>query len=59
MYKVIDEISGERVTDTDTVVINQRIMLADGSVIADSYKAGMPEVFIPICIKIKSILSSL
>ncbi|WP_310736426.1 FKBP-type peptidyl-prolyl cis-trans isomerase [Pseudoalteromonas sp. SR41-8] len=45
MYKVIDEISGERVTDTDTVVINQRIMLADGSVIADSYKAGMPEVF--------------
>ncbi|MFK3871098.1 FKBP-type peptidyl-prolyl cis-trans isomerase [Pseudoalteromonas rhizosphaerae] len=45
MYKVIDEVSGERVTDTDTVVINQRIMLADGSVIADSYKAGMPEVF--------------
>ena len=27
------------------MVINQRIMLADGSVIADSYKAGMPEVF--------------
>lgn len=45
MYKVIDEVSGERVTDLDTVVINQRIMLADGSVIADSYKAGMPEVF--------------
>lgn len=45
MYKVIDEVSGERVTDLDTVVTNQRIMLADGSVIADSYKAGMPEVF--------------
>ena len=45
MYKVIDEVSGERVTDLDTVVISQRIMLADGSVIADSYKAGMPEVF--------------
>lgn len=30
MYKVIDEVSGERVTDLDTVVINQRIMLADG-----------------------------
>jgi FKBP-type peptidyl-prolyl cis-trans isomerase FkpA len=26
MYKVIDEVSGERVTDLDTVVINQRIM---------------------------------
>ncbi|MGO2129893.1 MAG: FKBP-type peptidyl-prolyl cis-trans isomerase [Pseudoalteromonas prydzensis] len=45
MYKVIDDVSGDRVTDLDTVVINQRIMLADGSVIADSYKAGMPEVF--------------
>lgn len=45
MYKVIDEVSSERVTELDTVVINQRIMLADGSVIADSYKAGMPEVF--------------
>lgn len=45
MYKVIDEVAGTRVTDLDTVVINQRIMLADGSVIADSYKAGMPEVF--------------
>ena len=45
MYKVIDEVAGGSVTELDTVVINQRIMLADGSVIADSYKAGMPEVF--------------
>jgi len=45
MYKVIDDVEGDRVTEFDTVVINQRIMLADGSVIADSYKAGMPEVF--------------
>ena len=45
MYKVIDDVEGERISEFDTVVINQRIMLADGSVIADSYKAGMPEVF--------------
>lgn len=45
MYKIIDDVAGESVSEFDTVVINQRIMLADGSVIADSYKAGMPEVF--------------
>ncbi|WP_421418782.1 FKBP-type peptidyl-prolyl cis-trans isomerase [Pseudoalteromonas lipolytica] len=45
MYKVVEDAAGDKLTEFDTVVINQRIMLADGHVIADSYKAGMPEVF--------------
>ncbi|QYK01113.1 FKBP-type peptidyl-prolyl cis-trans isomerase [Shewanella psychrotolerans] len=45
MYKVIELVEGLYVSETDTVVINQRILLADGSVIADSYREGMPETF--------------
>ena len=45
MYKVIELVEGLYPSETDTVVINQRILLADGSVIADSYREGMPETF--------------
>jgi len=45
IYKIIEQADGEQVTEFDTVVINQRIRLADGTVIADSYKAGLPEEF--------------
>ncbi|MCG9698280.1 FKBP-type peptidyl-prolyl cis-trans isomerase [Shewanella sp. Isolate11] len=45
MYRVIEHVDGHYVNETDSVVINQRILLADGSVIADTYKAGMPETF--------------
>ncbi len=45
MYRVIEEVDGQYVTETDTVVVNQRILLADGSVVADTYKAGMPDTF--------------
>ncbi|MCE9680616.1 FKBP-type peptidyl-prolyl cis-trans isomerase [Shewanella sp. AS1] len=45
MYRVIENADGQYAAETDTVVINQRILLSDGSVIADTYKAGMPETF--------------
>ncbi|MCU4676130.1 FKBP-type peptidyl-prolyl cis-trans isomerase [Catenovulum sp. 2E275] len=45
LYKIIEQADGALATEFDTVVINQRIRLADGSVIADSYKAGLPEEF--------------
>ena len=47
IYRVIEK--ADEITQSpeilDTVVVHQRIMLADGSVIADSYKAGLPEEF--------------
>ncbi|WP_326498594.1 FKBP-type peptidyl-prolyl cis-trans isomerase [Catenovulum adriaticum] len=46
MYKIIEQAEQKTYPQlSDTVVINQRILLADGSVIADSYKAGLPETF--------------
>ncbi|WP_143872769.1 FKBP-type peptidyl-prolyl cis-trans isomerase [Catenovulum sediminis] len=47
IYRVIETSENKNISPSmlDTVVIHQRIMLADGSVIADSYKAGLPEEF--------------
>lgn len=45
LYRVIDEAEGPCPTDFDTVKVHQRILLADGSVIADTYKTGFTEEF--------------
>ncbi len=45
MYRVIEETDGDYIIESDTVVVNQRILLTDGSVVADTYKAGMPDTF--------------
>lgn len=45
LYRVIDDVQGASPKFTDTVTVNQRILLADGSVIADTYKAGLPDEF--------------
>ena len=48
MYRVIDQAedaSNKRPNAGSLVKIHQRILLADGSVIADSYKGNLPEEF--------------
>ncbi|WP_370980577.1 FKBP-type peptidyl-prolyl cis-trans isomerase [Agaribacterium sp. ZY112] len=37
--------SDQRATDWDTVTIEQRLLLADGTVISDTYREGQSEVF--------------
>ncbi|WP_045855581.1 FKBP-type peptidyl-prolyl cis-trans isomerase [Teredinibacter purpureus] len=46
LYSVIEEGDGSRPTESDTVVVNQRVLSADGGVIADTYKTGMPDKFL-------------
>jgi len=45
MYRVIEESDGAKPSFMDRVVVHQRILLADGSVIADTYKGGFTEEF--------------
>jgi FKBP-type peptidyl-prolyl cis-trans isomerase len=45
MYRVIDSSTGIQPTMQDSVVVNQRIMNVDGSVIADTYKTGFVDRF--------------
>lgn len=46
MYRLIETGEGGGCpAETDTVVVNQRILNADGSIIADTYKTGMPDRF--------------
>lgn len=44
-YRVIEQTQGTSPTEFDTVKVNQRILLADGSVIADTYRSGLPDEF--------------
>ncbi|TVZ37715.1 FKBP-type peptidyl-prolyl cis-trans isomerase FkpA/FKBP-type peptidyl-prolyl cis-trans isomerase FklB [Alteromonadaceae bacterium 2753L.S.0a.02] len=45
LYRVLEQGDGIFPTNSDSVVVNQRILNADGSVIADTYKAGLPDTF--------------
>lgn len=45
LYRVIDIGGGLSPTEEDVVVVNQRILNVDGSVITDTYKTGMPDKF--------------
>ncbi len=45
LFRVLEESDGMQPTEQDAVVVNQRILNADGSVIADTYKAGIPDTF--------------
>lgn len=45
-YRIVEQDeSAARPSEFDTVTVHQRILLADGSVIADTYRDGQPEVF--------------
>ncbi|WP_096086583.1 FKBP-type peptidyl-prolyl cis-trans isomerase [Agaribacterium haliotis] len=45
-YRFIDQGSGtQRPTDFDNVVVEQRLLLADGTVISDTYREGQAEAF--------------
>lgn len=45
IYRVVDNNEGQSPTIDDTVEIHQRILLTDGSVIADTYKTNSSEKF--------------
>ncbi len=46
MYRVVDALDeGPCPTEWDAVTIHQRILLADGTVIADSYREGQTDTF--------------
>ncbi len=45
MYRVIEQVEGPTPTEFDTVTVNQRILLADGAVIADTYKESLPDKY--------------
>lgn len=45
MYRIIDDVQGERPASDHIVKVHQRILLADGSVVDDTYKKGPPESF--------------
>jgi len=45
LYRMIETGDGLTPTMTDSVVVNQRISLVNGKVIADTYQAGMPDEF--------------
>jgi FKBP-type peptidyl-prolyl cis-trans isomerase len=44
-YLVRDDVQGVKPTLDDTVKVNQRITLIDGTVIADTYRKNEPDVF--------------
>ncbi|GAC16491.1 FKBP-type peptidyl-prolyl cis-trans isomerase [Aliiglaciecola lipolytica] len=45
LYTIIDMSDGQKPQIPNIVRVNQRILLADGSVIDDTYKTGIPEEF--------------
>ncbi|WP_018983727.1 FKBP-type peptidyl-prolyl cis-trans isomerase [Salinimonas chungwhensis] len=45
MYRIIENAEGAHPSADDVVKVHQRILLADGSVIDDTYKKGPPENF--------------
>ncbi|WP_075185037.1 FKBP-type peptidyl-prolyl cis-trans isomerase [Teredinibacter haidensis] len=45
LYKVIESAEGIHPAERDTVVVNQRVLSAAGSIIADTYKSGVPDKF--------------
>lgn len=45
LYRVIDNTDDIKPTMQDSVVVNQRILNVDGSVIADTYKTGFVDRF--------------
>ncbi len=44
-YRVLEAGQGAVPTSQDRVLVNQRILNVDGSVIADTYKSGLPDEF--------------
>lgn len=44
-YYIRDEGTGEQPTSNNTVTVNQRITLIDGTVIGDTYKNNEPDTF--------------
>ncbi|MDU0353717.1 FKBP-type peptidyl-prolyl cis-trans isomerase [Paraglaciecola aquimarina] len=45
IYRVVEETQGLKPRMQDSVVVNQRILHTDGSVIADTYKTGFADRF--------------
>ncbi|MCH1918242.1 FKBP-type peptidyl-prolyl cis-trans isomerase [Shewanella sp. A3A] len=45
LFRIIEDADGVKPGEFDTVKIHQRILLADGSVIDDTYRKGLPEEF--------------
>jgi FKBP-type peptidyl-prolyl cis-trans isomerase len=45
MYRIVDQASGTQPTFHDSVEVHQRILLTNGSVIADTYKTNSSEKF--------------
>ncbi|MGD8176924.1 FKBP-type peptidyl-prolyl cis-trans isomerase [Marinimicrobium sp. ARAG 43.8] len=45
LYREIEPGNNLKPTESDTVVVNQRIQLVNGKVIADTYQEGMPDTF--------------
>jgi FKBP-type peptidyl-prolyl cis-trans isomerase FkpA len=45
MYRVLEQTQGPSPTMQNEVVVNQRILNFDGSVIADTYKSGFTDRF--------------
>jgi FKBP-type peptidyl-prolyl cis-trans isomerase FkpA len=45
MYRILEQILGPSPTMQNEVVVNQRILNFDGSVIADTYKSGFTDRF--------------
>ena len=45
LYRIIETGTGSQPVATNRVLVNQRILNVDGSVIADTYKTGLPDEF--------------
>ena len=45
MYRILEDVQGPAPTMQNEVVVNQRILNFDGSVIADTYKSGFTDRF--------------
>lgn len=46
IYRIVEDASGLQPTMQDSVVVNQRVLHTDGSVIADTYKTGFADRFL-------------
>lgn len=45
IYRTLESGSGLTPTATDSVKVNQRILLANGKIITDTYRSGLPDEF--------------